>query len=32
MHAKKIANIYDMAMKMGAPAMGRIQGLPFSSG
>ena len=24
MHAKKIANIYDMAMKMGAPVIGLI--------
>ena len=24
MHAKKIANIYDMAMKMGAPVIGMI--------
>ena len=24
MHAKKIANIYDMAMKMGAPVIGLV--------
>ena len=24
MHARKIANIYDMAMKMGAPVIGLV--------
>ena len=32
MHAKKIASVYDMAMKMGAPVIGlfRLCGCPFT--